>query len=171
MPSPRLRRQARPRIRSWLDYLLAREGDDALARLAVAARQSVTLEAATVQAFALPLDVLVAEAALWRQASERAGPPPSTAARQQATLLHMLEAQPFVALVVGQEGTLLRLHGTEAMTLPIPTRCLGMGTRLSFEGDSGGEREIEALRVEVLHPPARMAGCGENGEADTQDDP
>lgn len=143
------------------DYLTLIEGEDAPGRLAVAYRQSTTLEAATVQAFGLPLSDLVDETHLWLDAAL-----PSTGTdmgtQRRATVLRVLDAEPLrVAGVVGGELVELRADATRA--LPVAAPCLGSGSEISFQvppTDTTASRMsnlvVERLRLPTwsLHPLA-----------------
>lgn len=134
------------------DYLTLIEGEDAPGRLAVAYRQSVKLEAATIQAFGIALSELVDETRLWLEAEPQQ---PETGSRRRATVLRVLEGEP-LRIVALAEGEIVTLHAYSAQPLPVADTCLVSGSEISFllSSTSTPDLRVSKLSVERLRLPA-----------------
>ncbi|MBA3532731.1 MAG: hypothetical protein H0T73_12470 [Ardenticatenales bacterium] len=142
------------------DYLVATQGPEALATLSRARLRSVDLRAAMIHAFGIPLEEMLVEIRLWMERSANATSSPANDERGRATLLRVLDDEPFEAMLLLEgSGQLVRYRSNEVVRLPIALSCLGMGSQLSFRSLSEPSPEVlgEALRLDVHRLPSLVA--------------
>ncbi|HEX8683829.1 MAG TPA: hypothetical protein VF707_16035 [Ardenticatenaceae bacterium] len=149
--------------RHFSDYLIEMGGIDALDRFRMLLEQSNNPLTAFEVAFGRPFPSLVEEAWLWIEHGAGTGPREATGEQGSATLLTVLEEEPFRALAAVDEGRgLVELSVTGEADLLLPARCLSRGTELRFRRASQDETalvatelDVEELRLPSLsYPPA-----------------